>query len=287
MRRVIWAVCAALVLAGGCAKSPVGKAAVTMKALADGTLQEYSLSLPPEPDLIKGSNRLVFALLNKQQSFVPNRNLEIFFGREKDGPAAGPVRVVFEDDGLGDRAFYRANITFPMPGRYLLLAAENSGGKRRGAGTEVTVKESSSLLRAGDKAISIATPTQADHNGLADICTRDPEDPMHDLSLDFALKNGKPTVVVFATPALCASRVCGPVVDQVLRVREAFVDRANFIHVEVFTDNTGKDLTAGMKAWSLLTEPWTFVIDTKGVIRGRFEGPVTTTEIKTALGEVL
>ncbi len=254
-----------------------------MQALADATMQEYSLVLPPEPDLVKGSNRLVFALLDKQQAFVPKAKLKLYFARDEEGPVGGPVDIAFEDDGLGDRAFYRANVNFPFPGRWLLLVAENSSGRRRGAGAEVTVKESSSLLRAGDKAISVATPTQADHRGLADLCTRDPEDPMHELSLDAALTNGKPTVVVFATPALCASRVCGPVVDQVMRVRESFADRANFIHVEVFTDNSGKDLTAGMKAWGLLTEPWTFVIDTKGVIQGRFEGPVTTGEIKTVL----
>lgn len=270
-----------------CAQPQSDKPPATMRALADGTLQEYSLALPPESDLVKGSNRLVFALLDKQQAFVPGAKLKLYFARDEDDPVGGPVDVAFEDDGLGDRAFYRANVNFLFPGRWLLLVAEKSSGRTRGAGAEVTVKESSSLLHAGDKAISVATPTQVDHRGLADVCTRDPEDPMHDLSLDAALTNGKPTVVVFATPALCVSRVCGPVVDQVMRVRESFADRANFIHVEVFTDNSGKELTEAMLAWGLLTEPWTFVIDTKGVILGRFEGPVTTTEIRSSLESIL
>jgi hypothetical protein len=43
----------------------------------------------------------------------------------------------------------------------------------------------------------------------------------------------------------------------------------------------------GFKAWGLLTEPWVYVIDGKGVIRARFEGPVVAQEIAAALQPLL
>jgi hypothetical protein len=47
------------------------------------------------------------------------------------------------------------------------------------------------------------------------------------------MASGKPTVVSFATPLLCGSRMCGPVVDEQLLVFDELDDRANFIHVEI------------------------------------------------------
>ena len=65
----------------------------------------------------------------------------------------------------------------------------------------------------GDPAPRIHTPTEADVGGdLAAIDTRLPPSSMHDA--DFADVVGKkPVVLLFATPQLCQSRVCGPVVD--------------------------------------------------------------------------
>ncbi len=55
---------------------------------------------------------------------------------------------------------------------------------------------------------------------------------MHDV--DFADALGKePIVLLFATPALCQSRVCGPVVDVAEQVKRERPDDAAFIHLEI------------------------------------------------------
>ena len=47
----------------------------------------------------------------------------------------------------------------------------------------------------------------------------------------------KPVVLLFATPALCQSRVCGPVTDAAEQVKQEFGDRVAFIHQEVYNNN--------------------------------------------------
>lgn len=260
----------------------------TLQQLADATLQTYSV-VTGNSEFLPGKNRLVFAMLDQSQNLVRDLKVDVYLAKTTASKAIGPVKATFEDDGLADRAFYRAEIDLESEGKWFLLMRQSGGDaeKPNGAGTTIDVVASTQTPKAGDKAIPVTTPTVADHRGVDPICTREPNDPMHDLSLDAAIANGKPTVVVFSTPALCTSRVCGPVVDQVLRVRDGYTEKANFVHVEVFTDRTGKAFTEGMKTWKLQTEPWTYVIDGAGTIRASFEGPVTTGEIEEALKGVL
>jgi hypothetical protein len=140
----------------------------------------------------------------------------------------------------------------------------------------------------GTRAISVKTPVAATEEEARAICTRDPPDPMHRISLDRALKNGKPTVVTFATPLLCESRMCGPVVDEVLAAyRDTGDRRANFIHVEIYPERDVRKPSPAFQAWGFHSEPWTLVIDREGIIRARFEGPVTAAQVEEALAPLL
>ena len=86
----------------------------------------------------------------------------------------------------------------------------------------------------------------------------------------------KPVVLLFATPALCQSRVCGPVVDVTEQVKSEYGDEAAFIHQEIFVDNEfdpkNPNLRPQVRAFGLPTEPWLFVIDENGDVSTRIEG---------------
>ena len=119
------------------------------------------------------------------------------------------------------------------------------------------------------------------------IDTRVP--PATDLQqVDFATVVGrKPTVLMFATPQLCQSRVCGPVVDIEDQVRSQTPSSVAFIHVEIYKNNTVADgFLPQVAAWHLPTEPWTFVIDRTGRISSRFEGALSADELTAAVKKV-
>ncbi len=69
------------------------------------------------------------------------------------------------------------------------------------------------------------------------MCTNEPPCPMHDESLREVLAAGRPAVFTVATPRFCRSRLCGPVVEEVLLAREKWADRVDFVHAEVYTDD--------------------------------------------------
>jgi hypothetical protein len=134
----------------------------------------------------------------------------------------------------------------------------------------------------------VHTPTITSVGGDASkISTRVPTaDPM--LQDDFAEVVGKkPVVLVFATPALCASRICGPVVDVAMQVQSDYADKVAFIQQEIYQDNqVDNGFTDQVAEWRLPTEPWTFVIDAKGRITDRFEGAVSVGELERAVAKV-
>ena len=83
-------------------------------------------------------------------------------------------------------------------------------------------------------------------------------------------------MLIFATPRLCQSRVCGPVVDVAEQLKADYGDEAEFIHMEIFHDN---DINKGLRpqpaAWRLPSEPWAFTIGRRrpggGAPRGRLQ----------------
>jgi hypothetical protein len=91
----------------------------------------------------------------------------------------------------------------------------------------------------------------------------------------------KPFLVVFGTPQHCT--MC---VDQLTRVavmEEKYGERFAFIHVDGYKDS------AVWVEWGVKGEPWTFLVDAKGVVRRVFPGqtelPLIEGEIESLLKE--
>jgi hypothetical protein len=141
----------------------------------------------------------------------------------------------------------------------------------------------------GDKAIPVHTPTVASaHGDVKSIDTRVPPDDMHDTDLVDALEQHRPVVLLFATPALCQSRVCGPVVDVAEQVKSELGGKAAFIHMEIYRDN---DINKGPRpqfvAWGLRHEPILFAIDKRGAVAARLEGAFSVPELEAAVRKAL
>jgi hypothetical protein len=110
-----------------------------------------------------------------------------------------------------------------------------------------------------------------------------PEPALYQLTVAQALESGKVSVVTFATPAFCTSRLCAPVVNSVKAVHKLYGDKANFIHIEVYKTFNPLVYADEMDEWRLQGEPWTYILGADGKVAAVFGGPVSARELEQAL----
>ena len=177
------------------------------------------------------------------------------------------------------RGVYVVDTAFPEAGIWNAIAFTQG----RKASFAVQVNPAPVAPVVGSAALRVPSPTMTNHLGVNPICTRQPHCPLHDVSLDQLIGAGTPVAVMFATPALCQSRYCGPVLDELLRVRDQYGERIRFHHVEIYKSNRGNELAPTTKAWGLPSEPWLYAIDGTGTIRSRLDGAMGQDEIVSSL----
>jgi hypothetical protein len=265
----------------------------SLQALA-ANLAQLSL-LNAQSELPVGRNRFTFGLSTPDNRLVQGGTPRVWFAKDQTSKALGPFDARFlvmnAYDKLKDKSprseltgFYVADVDLPSAGNWLTVAVLDTGSQRAAGQGAIPVKDKV-VAAVGSKAISGKTPVATSKVDLAKICTREPPCSLHYVSLDHALRSGKPTVISFATPLLCSSRMCGPVVDeQTLAFQKVGKDKANFIHLEIYpARDTNKPAPLFLK-WGFQSEPWLIVIDRDGTIRDRLgEGPVVASEIESAI----
>jgi hypothetical protein len=226
--------------------------------------------------------RIAFALADGAR-FASGPPARIAFGPQGQQPGAF-VDTVLHDRGLPKaRGIYTAPITLPSPGVWVGVVEVN-GNKR--VPLSFQVQDKSAAPVAGQPAPRAASPTLTNPMGVDPICTRDPPCPLHRVSLDTVIGVDKPVALLFATPARCQSRYCGPVLDDLLNLVNGFRDRITFVHVEIYTSRTGNDLVPTLAAWGIQTEPWLFGIDAHGTVVSRLDGAFGADEQQPVLQEL-
>jgi hypothetical protein len=186
------------------------------------------------------------------------------------------------------KSVYVAEVPFARKGRYVAFAVARTSGGLVASSAAPVVVGGPGPIPVGARAPRIQTPTVASvHGDVSRIDTRVPPDDLH--SVDFAKVVGhRPVVLTFATPQLCQSRVCGPVVDEVAQLKSQLGDRAAFIHMEIYRNNRLQDgVRPQVSAFGLRNEPWVFVIDRHGRVAARIEGAASVAEIRRAIERAL
>ena len=280
-------------------------------AVEGRSLQEVADSMQGGPEVglagqtyTVGPNRLAFGVIDAQGRFIYG-NTAAYIAPSPDararGPYPAPADVLVTDPPFRSRqaasetdlfaAVYGAQVRFPKAGPWSVLTVTQSGGGMLAAPTQVKVIPAAKdpIPDVGEAAPKVETDTVASAKGDEEaVDTRIPTAPeLHQESFaDVAGK--KPVALLFATPQLCQSRVCGPVVDVALQLRARYGDRVEFIHQEVYEDNDpNKGLREPLRRFNLPTEPWLFVVGPNGRITARLEGSIGVRAFEQALETAL
>jgi hypothetical protein len=247
-----------------------------------------------------GTGRFAFALNTSAGAFI-YAPTALYIARTPNTPASGPFLAPADpltvpsqyrskqNTGPGGiQAIYAAELPLPRAGTYTVLSITRARQGLIGAPSEVAVAATSPIPNVGQRPPAVATDTPASVRGnTALLTTRIPPDDMNAVSLQSVLGK-RPVALLFSTPQLCISRVCGPVTDIAVQLERQFASRITFIHEEVYVNNQPKSgLRPQLKAFHLQTEPWLFTINSHGKITARLEGSFGVNAFTSALQAAL
>jgi hypothetical protein len=274
---------------------------------------ETTTATPPNGSLQSLAGATPIAIVPGTQDFQPGRNRVSFLIIDRTSRAIStPTARVWVATSLSARPFeqttarsepvgvpggakapvgtiYVTHVRLPKPGKYWLLAVPTASPEplRALGNLVVPTSPNAGAPRVGTRAIPSHTPTLASAGGkIAAISTATHPDPrLYRISIAQAIASHQPFVVTFATPRFCTSRTCGPTVDVLAAVAKRFAATSvRFIHVEIYKDNDpAKGSNQWVTQWRLPTEPYTFLVDRRGIIRERFEGAVSVAELEAAV----
>jgi len=244
-------------------------------------------------EIAVGESRFPFGILD-QNTPVTDATVRVRFfylgrsGQEAKGEADAP----FKGDGLQGAGLYVAQQKFDSAGSWgAEITAQRPNGAHAVIRQGFNVVASPIVPAVGQPAPRSRNQTVRDVPDVSYIDTGQPPNDMHQVSIAEAIAAKRPTLVVFASPAFCTSRICGPEVKVVESLEPAYRDRLTFIHVEIYRDfkpdPARKQLTQTVLDWRLQSEPWVFLIDSGGIIRARFEGPTAKDELKAGIDRLL
>lgn len=251
-----------------------------------------------------GIDRFVFTFVdaNSLPIATPDRTASVAFydlGRDPATPVA-TVDAAFVWAIEGSRGAYVADVDFTTQGVWgAEFRTTTPGSPDVVVRQSFTVRATSPTLGVGQQALASTTPTLADVGGRVASLSTDqrPLEAFYTTSVAAAVEAHEPFLLAFATPKFCASAQCGPTLDRVKPLVEMYPS-VTFINVEPYALElvdgqlqpvlTNGQLTPvdAVGAWGLVSEPWIFVVDRDGVIRGSFEGIVRTEELEAALDAV-
>ncbi len=232
-----------------------------------------------------GVRRYAFALTSHSGGFI-YAPTALYIAKTPTSQAIGPILAAADPMGVepqfrskqntgpgGIQAIYSTQVPLPQAGTFTILSLTRTPHGLVGGPGEIAVAASSPIPDVGDRPPDIATDTLATtHGSIPLLTTRVPPESMHSVSFNQVLGK-KPIALLFSTPQLCISRVCGPVTDIAVQLQRRFGNRITFIHQEVYVDNDpAKGLRPQLRAFNLRTEPWLFTINRQGMIAARLEG---------------
>lgn len=138
-----------------------------------------------------------------------------------------------------------------------------------------------SSLKVGMVAPSLKTKTLADVDGdFSRITTyRYPDERMYQVSLDEALTSNKPIILEFATPGHCT--VCDKQLQVLKGLLAKYEGEVLFLHMDQYQN------PEAFKAFGVIGDPWTYVIDASQKVRFKQPGRMLYGELDMIISGIL
>ena len=132
-------------------------------------------------------------------------------------------------------------------------------------------------LKIGNAAPNVVTQTLQDVGGdFSKITTyRYPDARMYQWSVDKALKTGKPLVLEFATPGHCT--VCDNQLQMLKALMQKYDPDILFLHLDQYQN------PQAFKAFGVMGDPWTIVVDPEGIVQFTRPGRMLYNELDPIL----
>lgn len=250
-------------------------------------------------DVRPGPNRFLMALLAKDGTPVSDASVKLDF-RPLTGNTAGPVATSVQAQYLGKdsesaKSLYSTRVTFPNAGNWEAEATVTKDGRSSRAKAQFVVRQSSGVPAIGENIPASASPTSPP-TPIEQLTSQRPvgDADFYKLSIADSLKTGKPSVLIFSTPAFCQTRTCGPQLEALQGLKQKYTAQVNFIHIEVYQrpdlllQGQGQPkLAETVNQWHLESEPFVFLVDKAGKVFDRFEGYAPAWEVEPALQKLL
>lgn len=244
----------------------------------------------PATDLAVGPNRFLYAVLDERNRPILDATIRLRFFELSRGeaPPIAEADASFRGQGLGARGVYVARVDLPTAGEWGVEAQiARPDGMQRALRTRFEVQPTSRTPPIGAPAPPSQQMLLAEVSDPRAVCTAPQPCPFHDITIADALKDGKPVLILFATPAYCTSAVCGPDLETVVALAPEFAGRATFVHVEIYEDPAAQKPLPAVVEWRLPSEPWVFLVDREGRIADKLEGGITADELREGLARLV
>lgn len=239
-------------------------------------------------ELVVGPNRFAVGIIDEANKPIVDATASFSFFQlsGQEGVKRAEVPATFRWVDQRTRGIYTAPVQFDAPGRWGVEAVVEHGGQNQTIRAPFEVKATGSAPMIGSPAIRSKTQTASDVRDTSEICTAAPPCELHTESLDTMLANGRPSVILFASPGFCSSATCAPQLGVLLDVKPRHAAAVNFAHIEIFKDPRNNVLADAVTEWHLPSEPWMFFVDRSGTIVDRYDGIATAEEIEASIARL-
>lgn len=274
----------------GCTGETAVEPTAAPNALPGGATMQVVLAAS---EVVVGTNRFPLGLIVQgTPANDPKIKIHLTFKNTKVDPekVRAQADAVYRGEGL-PVGLYVAEVSFDQAGDWNMMAQVDKGDGQLIYLNPMrfTVLEKSVTPTVGSPAPptdNLTVKTQPDLKKLTS--DYDPDPALYQMTITEALAAKKPFVALFATPGFCQTATCGPNIQVVKKLQKEFGQQINFIHVEVYPYPFNeafqeRKVVKSMNDWKLTTEPWTFLVDGQGIIKRKYEGGITFTELEPAL----